>query len=61
MKVHKNQQQLQDTIEGYKQLIEMQRQEIQDLKKYKSECIRLENLLHGYKKVIEELSRQVAK
>ena len=36
-------------------------QEIQELKKYKSECIRLENLLHGYKKVIEELSRQVAK
>ena len=61
MKVHKNQQELQDTIEGYKRLIEMQRQEIQDLKKYKSECIRLENLLHGYKKVIEELSRQVAK
>ena len=61
MKVYKNQQELQDTIEGYKQLIEMQRQEIQDLKKYKSECIRLENLLHGYKKVIEELSRQVAK
>ena len=61
MKVHKNQQELQDTIEGYKRLIEMQRQEIQDLKKYKSDCIRLENLLHGYKKVIEELSRQVAK
>ena len=61
MKVHKNQQELQDTIEGYKRLIEMQRQEIQDLKKYKSECIRLENLLHGYKKVIEELSRQVIK
>ena len=61
MKVQKNQQELQDTIEGYKRLIEMQRQEIQDLKKYKSECIRLENLLHGYKKVIEELSRQVAK
>ena len=61
MKVYKNQQELQDTIEGYKRLIEMQRQEIQDLKKYKSECIRLENLLHGYKKVIEELSRQVAK
>ena len=61
MKVHKNQQELQDTIEGYKRLIEMQRQEIQDLKKYKSECIRLENLLYGYKKVIEELSRQVAK
>jgi prefoldin subunit 5 len=61
MKVHRSTQELQDTIEGYKRLIEMQRQEIQDLKKYKSECIRLENLLHGYKKVIEELSRQVAK
>ena len=61
MKVHRSRQELQDTIEGYKRLIEMQRQEIQDLKKYKSECIRLENLLHGYKKVIEELSRQVAK
>ena len=61
MKVHRSSNELQDTIEGYKRLIEMQRQEIQDLKKYKSECIRLENLLHGYKKVIEELSRQVAK
>ena len=61
MKVHKSPQELQDTIEGYKRLIDMQRQEIQDLKKYKSECIRLKNLLHGYKKVIEELSRQVAK
>tara|TARA_R100000005_G_scaffold36956_1_gene17125 strand:- start:119 stop:520 length:402 start_codon:yes stop_codon:yes gene_type:complete len=47
--------------EGYIQLIKMLRQEIQDLKKYKSECIRLENLLHGYKKVIEELSNQVVK
>ena len=61
MKVHRSGQELQDTIEGYKELVKMQRQEIQDLKKYKSECIRLENLLHGYKKVIEELSRQVAK
>ena len=61
MKVHRSTQELQDTIEGYKRLIEMQRQEIQDLKKYKSECIMLKNLLHGYKKVIEELSRQVAK
>ena len=34
---------------------------IGQLKEYKSECIRLENLLHGYKKVIEELSRQVVK
>ena len=61
MKVHRSSQELQDTLEGYKELIKMQRQEIQELKKYKSECIRLENLLHGYKKVIEELSRQVVK
>ena len=47
--------------EGYIQLIKMLREEIQDLKKYKSECIRLENLLHGYKKVIEELTNQVVK
>ena len=47
--------------EGYEQLIKMLREEIQELKQYKSECIRLENLLHGYKKVIEELSRQVGK
>ena len=61
MKVHRSSQELQDTLEGYKELIKMQRQEIQELKKYKSECIRLENLLHGYKKVIEDLSRQVVK
>ena len=47
--------------EGYNQLIKMLREEIQELKKYKSECIRLENLLHGYKKVIEELTNQVVK
>ena len=47
--------------EGYEQLIKMLREEIQEFKKYKSECIRLENLLHGYKKVIEDLSRQVVK
>ena len=61
MKVHRSTQELQDTIEGYKRLIEMQRQEIQDLKKYKSECIRLENLLHGYKKVIEDISKSGSK
>ena len=47
--------------QGYEQLIKMLRKEIHELKKYKSECIRLENLLHGYKKVIEELSSQVIK
>ena len=50
-----------DVIEGYKEVIKMLKAEIQDLKKYKSECIKLENLLHGYKKVIEELSSQVVK
>ena len=50
-----------DVIEGYKEVIKMLKSEIQDLKKYKSECIKLENLLHGYKKVIEELSSQVVK
>ena len=36
-------------------------EEIKDLKQYKSKCIKLENLLQGYKKVIEELSSQVVK
>ena len=40
-----------DVIDGYKEVIKMLRAEIQDLKKYQSECIRLENLLHGYKTV----------
>ena len=39
----------------------MQRQEIQDLKKYQAEVIRLENLLHGYKKVIEDISKSGSK
>ncbi len=47
--------------EGYIQLIKMLKEEIQDLKQYKSKCIKLENLLHGYKKVIEELTSQVVK
>jgi len=61
MKVHRTTTELYDTIEGYKELIKVQRQEIQELKKYKSEVIKLENLLHGYKKVIEDLSSQVVK
>ena len=61
MKVHRSSQELQDTLEGYKELIKMQRQEIYDLKKYKAEVIRLENLLHGYKKVIEDISKSGSK
>ena len=61
MKVHRSGQELQDTIEGSKELVKMQRQEIYDLKKYKAEVIRLENLLHGYKKVIEDISKSGSK
>jgi prefoldin subunit 5 len=61
MKVHRSSQELQDTIEGYKELIKMLRAEIQELKQYKSEVIKLENLLHGYKKVIEDISKSGSK
>ena len=61
MKVHRSNQELQDTLEGYKELIKMQRQEIHELKKYKAEVIKLENLLHGYKKVIEDISKSGSK
>ena len=61
MKVHRSSQELQDTIEGYKELIKMLRAEIQELKHYKSEVIKLENLLQGYKKVIEDISKSGSK
>tara|TARA_R100001079_G_C4313277_1_gene95992 strand:+ start:349 stop:513 length:165 start_codon:yes stop_codon:yes gene_type:complete len=47
--------------EGYKQLIKMLQEEIQELKQYKSECIKLENLLQGYKNVINDLSIKLRK
>ena len=61
MKVHRSNQELQDALEGYKELVKMQRQEIYELKKFESENIKLKNLLQGYKKVIEELTNQVIK
>jgi len=61
MKVHKNQDELQDTIEGYKVLIEEQRKEIFELKKIVSENEKNKNLLQGYKKVIEDLSIKLRK
>ena len=61
MKVHRSNQELQDAIEGYKELVKMQRQEIYDLKKFESENIKLKNLLHGYKKVIEDISKSGSK
>ena len=61
MKVHRNQDELLDTIEGYKTLVETQRQEIFELKKIVSENEKNKNLLQGYKKVIEDLSIKLRK
>ena len=61
MKVHRSNQELQDAIEGYKELVNMQRQEIYELKKFESENIKLKNLLQGYKKVIEDISKSGSK
>ena len=61
MKVHRNQDELQDIIEGYKTLTETQRQEIFELKKIVSENEKNKNLLQGYKKVIEDLTIKLRK
>ena len=61
MKVHRSNQELQDALEGYKELVRMQRQEIYELKKFESENIKLKNLLQGYKKVIEDISKSGSK
>ena len=61
MKVHRNQNELQDTIEGYKALVEEQKKEIFELKKIVSENEKNKNLLQGYKKVIEDLSIKLRK
>jgi hypothetical protein len=61
MKVHRNQDELQDTIEGYKVLVEEQKKEIFELKKIVSENEKNKNLLQGYKKVIEDLSIKLRK
>ena len=61
MKVHRSNQELQDTIEGYKMLLEEQRKEIWKLKQIASENEKNINLLQGYKKVIEDLSSKLRK
>ena len=61
MKVHRSSEELQEIMEGYKTLIEVQRQEIFDLKKIASENEKNINLLQGYKKVIEDLSIKLRK
>jgi len=61
MKVHRSSQELQDTIEGYKMLIEEQKKEIFNLKQIASENEKNINLLQGYKKVIQDLSSKLRK
>ena len=61
MKVHRSNQELQDTLEGYKMLLEEQRKEIWKLKQIASENEKNINLLQGYKKVIEDLSSKLRK
>ena len=61
MKVHRSNKELQDTIEGYKMLLEEQRKEIWKLKQIASENEKNINLLQGYRKVIEDLSSKLRK
>ena len=61
MKVHRSSEELQEIIDGYKTLIEVQRQEIFELKKIASENEKNINLLQGYKKVIEDLTIKLRK
>ena len=61
MKVHRSNQELQNTIEGYKMLLEEQKKEIWELKQIASENEKNKNLLQGYKKVIEDLSSKLRK
>ena len=60
MKVHRNSQELQDTIDGYKILIEEYKKQIFELKQISSENEKNKNLLQGYKKVIEDLSAKLS-
>ena len=61
MKVHRSNQELQDTIEGYKMLLEEKEKDIWKLKQIASENEKNINLLQGYKKVIEDLSSKLRK
>ena len=61
MKVHRSSQELQETIEGYKMVIEEQKKEIFKLKQIASENEKNKNLLQGYKNVINDLSSRLVK
>ena len=49
------------TIAGYRDLINVQKLEIFELKKISFENEKNKNLLQGYKKVIEDLSNKLAR
>jgi len=61
MKVHKSSKELQDIIEGYKQLIDQQKKEIWELKQVLSDNEKNKNLLVGYKNVITDLQIKLNK
>ena len=50
---------LTQTVEGYKQLVETQHREIFELRKIASEVENYKNLLHGYRSVISDLSAKL--
>ena len=50
---------LEEALDGYVQLVVMQKNEIWGLKQIQSENESNKNLLQGYKKVIEDLSNKL--
>lgn len=52
---------LEETLDGYKKLTEVQQKEIFQLKRYVSENEKNKNLLQGYRKVIEDISSRARK
>ena len=52
---------LEDINEGHRQLNGELRKEIQYWKEKSSEIVKCKNLLQGYKKVIEDLSKQMVR
>ena len=52
---------LEESVEGYKVLVEEQKKQIWELKKVVSENEKNKNLLQGYQKVIEDLSFRLRK
>ena len=50
---------LTQTVDGYKQLVETQQREIFELRKIASQVESHKNLLHGYRSVISDLSAKL--